>query len=103
MLARAVDWETGLDALTVAPAAETDTTLVTALREATAGLFRVGWQPVELQRVVARHGDPVRGRLVTDAVAAHLRGFRRERVDPRWLLQVDELDARAWWKTDDTY
>jgi len=103
MLARAVDWEAGLDALTVAPAGETDTTLVTALREAADNLFRGGWQPVELQRVVARHGDPVRGRLVTDAVAAHLRGFPRKRVDPRWLAQADELDARAWWKSDDAY
>jgi hypothetical protein len=103
MLTRAVGWETGLDALTVAPAAETDTTLVTVLREAAAGLFRAGWQPVELQRVVTRHGDPVHGRLVADAVAAHLRGFPRELLDPRWLAQAEELDARAWWKTDDAY
>jgi len=103
MLTRAVGWEAGLDALTVAPTVETDTTLVQALRETAGGLFRGGWQPAELQRVVARHGDPVRGRLVTDAVAAYLRGFPRERVDPRWLAQAAELDAQAWWKTDDAY
>jgi hypothetical protein len=103
MLARAVDWEAGLDALTVAPAAEVDAALVVALRKATDGLFRGGWQPVELRRVVARHGVPVQGRLVADAVAAHLRSFPRERVDPRWLAQADELGARVWWSGDDAY
>jgi len=103
MLARTVDWEAGLDRLTVAPITEVDTTLVTALRDAAGALFRGGWQPVELQRVVARQGDPVRARLIADAVAAQLRGFPRRGVDPRWLAQAGELDARAWWSADETY
>src|SRR5689334_7865962 len=103
MLARTVDWEAGLDALTVAPVAEVDPALVTALRDAADGLFRAGWQPVELQRVVARQGDPLHTRLVADAVAAFLRGVPRGRVDPRWLAQAAELDAAAWWDGDDGY
>ena len=103
MLIRAVDWEAGLDALTVAPAADVDVALVSALRAAGDRLFRGGWQPVELQRVVARQGDPAHGRLVADAVAAHLRGFPRGRVDPRWLAQAEELGARVWWNADETY
>jgi len=103
MLARTVDWEAGLDVLTVAPITDVDMTLVAALHDAAGALFRGGWQPLELQRVVARHGEPVRARLVADAVAAYLRGFPRGRVDPRWLAQADELDAHAWWSTDDTY
>jgi Protein of unknown function (DUF2786) len=103
MLTGTVDWETGLDLLTVAPAAEVDTTLVTALREVTAALIRHGWQPVELHRVVGRQGDPVLGRLVTDAVAAHLAPFARKQVDPRWLAQAAELGARVWWSSDPAY
>ena len=99
MLAGSLDWETGLDLLTVGPAAEVDTTLEAAVREAVATLFRHGWQPVELHRVVARHGDPLLGRLVTDAIAGHLAGFDRKQVDPGWLAQVDELGARLWWTT----
>jgi hypothetical protein len=99
MVARTVDWETGLDALTVAPAAEVDPVLVAAVREAAGRLFRGGWQPAELQRVVARQGEPVQEKLVADAVAAHLRGFRRNQVDPRWLAQA----GKVWWGSDDAY
>jgi hypothetical protein len=103
MLAGTVDWETGLDLLTVGPAAEVDATLGTALREKSAALFGAGWQPVELFRVVGRQGDPVLGRLVTDAVAAHLAGFPPAQVDPGWRAQADELGARRWWSADPAY
>jgi len=99
MVAGTLDWETGLDVLTVTPAAEVDPVLLAALREAADRLFRGGWQPTELLRVVARQGDPVRGKLVADAVAAQLRPFPRDRVDPRWLAQA----GKPWWGSDDSY
>lgn len=103
MVTRSVDWETGLVSLTVASAAEVDAVLTAAVNEAVSRLFAGGWQPVELQRAVARNGDPLHGRLVADAVAAYLRGFPRARIDPRWLAQADELGAQVWWGADDTY
>jgi hypothetical protein len=97
-----VGYERGLDALTVAPAAEIDPVLIAVLRDACAALWRGGWQPAELHRVVARRGDPLHPHLVTDAVAAHLRSFAPATVDERWRAQADALGATVWW-TDDTY
>jgi hypothetical protein len=84
-----ISFEDGLDALTVAPAAEVDAALTEALRLAFERLFRGGWQPLELHRVVARRGDPVQGRLVAEAVAAYL--VAKSPVDPRWRAQADDL------------
>jgi hypothetical protein len=103
ILGGAVDYEAGLDALAVTPAADLDPALTAIVHEAGAALFRAGWQPVELHRVVARRGDPVQARLMTDAVAAYLRGFGDGAVDRRWSAQAAELDARVWWSADGAY
>ncbi len=84
-----ISFEAGLDALTVAPAAEVDTALAGALQLAFDRLFRGGWQPVELHRVVARLGDPLQAQLVTEAVDACL--TRVAPIDSRWRAQVAEL------------
>ena len=101
ILGGAVDFETGLDLLAVAPAGEVDPVLTAVVHESVGALVRAGWQPGELHRVVARRGDPVQARLVTDAIAAYLRGYQD--VDPRWLAQADELGARVWWSADGAY
>src|SRR4051794_24921954 len=103
VLSGRLGYEDGLDVLTVAPAAEVDPVLTGALFDAAARLFRNGWQPVELHRVVARRGDPAQAHLIVDAVAAHLRGFKPRAVDPRWRAQAAELDARAWWGADEDH
>lgn len=95
--------EDGLDALAVAPAAEVDPALAAALFDATARLWRGGWQPAELHRVVARRGTGVQPQLIADAVAAYLRGFRAATVDERWRAQADDLEATAWWGDDPGY
>jgi hypothetical protein len=98
-----VGYESGLDALTVAPSAEVDPVLIAVLHGACAALWRGGWQPVELHRVVARRGHPMHAQLVTDAVAAHLRQFPRAAVDERWLAQADGLGASVWWASTAMY
>jgi hypothetical protein len=65
--------------------------------------LRAGWQPAELHRLVTRRGSGVQPHLITDAVAAHLRGFRAKAVDQRWRAQADELGARPWWGDDADY
>ena len=87
----ALAYEAGLDALTVAPAAEVDAALQAALKDVLERLFRGGWQPGELYRVVARLGDPVQGGILAEAVRGHLRRFRD--VDPRWRAQAEDLPA----------
>jgi hypothetical protein len=96
-------YEDGLDTLAVAPAAEVDPALTTALFDATARLWRGGWQPAELHRVVARRGTGVQPHLIADAVAAYLRGFPPKTVDGRWRAQAGELEARPWWGEDAGY
>lgn len=98
-----VGYEDGLDALTLAPAAEVDPALAAALFDAAARLWRGGWQPAELHRVVARRGDPVQAHLIVDAVAAYLRGFAPAYVGERWRSQANDLDARPWWGDDAGY
>jgi hypothetical protein len=98
-----IDADTGLDLLAVAPAAEVDPALTSTLHEAGGSLWRAGWQPVELHRVVVRRGHPRDGGIVADVVAAYLRPFPAVRVDERWLAQADELSARVWWTSDATY
>src|SRR4051794_40793714 len=89
ILGGAVRYEDGIDALTVAPAGDVDAVLAGHLRDAFERLFRAGWQPAELYRVVARQGDPRQGHLVAEAVAARIAGERL--VDPRWRAQAAEL------------
>jgi hypothetical protein len=96
-------FEDGLDALTVAPAAEVDPAVTAALFDATARLWRAGWQPAELHRLVTRRGTGVQPLLIADAVAAYLRGFAPKAVDQRWRQQAAELDARPWWGDDANY
>jgi hypothetical protein len=98
-----IPYEEGLDALAVQPAAEVDRALTGALFEGASRLLTGGWQPAELHRVVARRGDPAWAHLVTDAVAAHLRGFKPRAVDPRWRAQAETLGAKAWWGADGDY
>jgi hypothetical protein len=98
-----VGYETGLDALSIAPSAEVDPALTIALQDACAALWRGGWQPVELHRVVTRRGHPAHADLVTDAAADYLRKFPRAAVDERWLAQADALGADVWWTDTTSY
>lgn len=97
------DYETALDALTVAPAADVDGVLLAALRQASVRLWNGGWQPEELHRVVTRSGQAPIGDLVRDAVAAHLRTFAAGSVDERWRAQAAAIDATVWWTSDAAY
>jgi CBS domain-containing protein len=90
-------YETGLDALTVAPAPEVDRALDVALRERCDRLWQRGWQPGELHRIAVRSGRAPLAELIRDAVAEHLSRFPPDRVDQRWRAQATALDARVWW------
>ncbi|MGC5033753.1 DUF2786 domain-containing protein [Micromonospora sp. DT229] len=103
VLAGAIDYESGLDALAVARSTEVDPELVAVKDEACARLWRGGWQPAELHRVVARRGQPRQADLVTDAVAGYLRQFPAGTVDPRWRAQAEFLGAQVWWSSDARY
>ncbi|WP_045743349.1 DUF2786 domain-containing protein [Actinoplanes rectilineatus] len=82
----ALGHEAALDALTGVTAADVDIAMRVALDAEFDRLFRSGWQPLELQRAVARRGNPLQPPLVADAAAAFLRG--KSPVDPRWQDQA---------------
>ncbi|WP_030438524.1 DUF2786 domain-containing protein [Actinoplanes subtropicus] len=86
-----LSYEDGLDALTVAPAGEVDAELDAAVSQAVDQLFRGGWQPAELYRVVARLGNPLQAHRVTDAARSYFTKFPN--IDPRWRAQVEELPS----------
>ena len=92
-----LSYEDGLDALTVAPARETDAELGAAVAEAVDRLFRSGWQPAELYRVVARLGNPLQAQRVATASKGYITKFSD--IDPRWRAQAEELPA-ATGRTD---
>ena len=101
ILSGATGYEPGLDELTVLPPADVDPVLSAALRDAGARLFRAGWQPVELHRLVTRRSGPDAARLVADAAAALL--HTTAAADPRWTAQAAEIGAERWWPSDEDY
>ncbi|MDR7278563.1 DUF2786 domain-containing protein [Catenuloplanes atrovinosus] len=101
ILSGATAYETGLDELTVLPPADVDPALSAALRRAGERLFRAGWQPVELHRLVTRRSGPDAARLVADAAGALL--HRTPAADPRWAAQAAEIGADRWWTSDADY
>ncbi|GAA1739980.1 DUF2786 domain-containing protein [Luedemannella helvata] len=98
VLAGAARYEPALDTLTVAPAVEVDAVLTESLHDSLATLWRRGWQPVELHRVVARRGHATHARLLSYAIATYLAGFAPDALDERWRAQVDELRAYVMWE-----
>ena len=102
VLAGSVRYEPALDALTVAPAAEVDAALTDVLHDSLGTLWRRGWQPVELHRVVARRGHATHAGLLGYAIAAYVAGFAPDTLDERWRAQVDQLRAYVMWD-DESY
>src|SRR5690348_5802762 len=86
-----LSYEDGLDALTVAPARETEAELGAAVAEAVDRLFRSGWQPAELYRVIARLGNPLQAQQVAEVAKGYIGKFPD--IDPRWRAQAEELPA----------
>ncbi|MCK9876748.1 DUF2786 domain-containing protein [Frankia sp. Ag45/Mut15] len=67
------------------------------------GLWRRGWQPVDLHRIVGRQSDQRHVRLVLDAIAGQLRRYAPATVDERWPAQLSSLGAHVWWEHDDQW
>jgi hypothetical protein len=101
-------FETAVDDLVQAPdldgwRALTERSLTSSLTEAIGGAWRRGWQPADVARVVGRRFGRQHVRLVTDAIAAELSRYPPVTLDPRWPGQLAELDARVWWRPEQSY
>lgn len=68
-----------------------------ALLEAVAGLWKEGWQPVDLFEAIRRRcGAPAVDLLLTVIAADNLR-YAPDSVDRRWAAQLARLEAEPWW------
>lgn len=65
--------------------------------------WEYGWQPADVVRLVRREPPPAETRFAVALIAAEGRRYAPETLDARWVAQLEELDARAWWETDDTF
>jgi hypothetical protein len=65
------------------------------LRSVTVG-WHLGWQPAELVRHLGRVFSLMHERLVTDVIAAEMRGYAAAAIDERWAAQLTALGATKW-------
>lgn len=72
-------------------------TLDVCLRATILTLWRNGWQPADVLRVVARRLKTPHQHLVRAAIAAELSGYAPATMDPRWSAQLAEGDVVVWW------
>jgi hypothetical protein len=80
-----------------------DGALLTMLVTGVTTAWRSGWQPAEVVRQVGRNLGKQEVRLVTDVIAAEMRGYAIATVDERWEAQLSALAAAVWWDRDDHY
>lgn len=72
-------------------------TLDSCLKVTLSALWRNGWQPVDVLRVVARRLKTPHQHLVRAGIAAELSGYAPATLDPRWAGQLAEGDVTLWW------
>jgi hypothetical protein len=61
-----------------------------------------GWQPADVHRYTGRVLGPAEQALAVDVMSLELQRYAAASVHPRWLGQLDELDARVWWTPSQT-
>lgn len=80
-----------------------DRTLVGRLQREVTELWRRGWQPADVVRMANRRFGARHARLVTDIIAAEMRGYATATVDEAWLEQLSGLNAHVWWQDRKNY
>jgi len=66
-------------------------------------VWRRGWQPVDVHRIVHRRAGQRQARLVVDAMAGQMRRYAPATVDDRWTAQLGTLGATVWWDRDENW
>lgn len=74
-------------------------TLITGL----AGLWRDGWQPVDIWQVTRRQVGDRAAEFAVGAIAAETLRHADAARHPRWQAQLGQLGAMQWWPPDETY
>jgi hypothetical protein len=66
-------------------------------------LWRTGWQPADVVRTVRKELKARHGRLAVDMIASEVRRYAAAGLNHRWAAQLNELEARVWWGSDDQW
>jgi hypothetical protein len=69
-------------------------------RTALASVWRGGWLPYDVARLVERRLGAQALALVTDLIAAQVAEYAPASVPERWQEQLRQIDARVWWRGD---
>ena len=81
----------------------TERLLAEYLQSAVSGTWHRGWQPADLVRVVSRRLSNRHVSLTRDAMAAQIQRFAPATIDPQWMSQLSDLEARVWWRPDQNH
>lgn len=74
-----------------------------ALITGLAGLWRDGWQPLDVWQVTRRQVNDGAAEFVVGAIAAEALRHADAARHPRWEAQLAQLGASQWWPPDETY
>jgi Protein of unknown function (DUF2786) len=70
-----------------------DVALVDLVNEQVEAVWRAGWQPIDVVRVLRRNGTELVAVMAADCMAAHLRSFAPSTVDERFPTQLEAIRA----------
>lgn len=74
-----------------------ESSLESCLKYSITTLWKRGWQPVDVLRVVVRDLKAPHQHLTRAGIAEELSGYASATVDPRWSAQLAEAEVTVWW------
>ena len=77
---------------------QVERTLLDRLLGLVTALWRGGWQPADLVRLVGRRLDAAHLLLARDLMAAELAGYAPTTIDRRWADQIAAEVLAVWWE-----
>jgi hypothetical protein len=75
----------------------TEDLLADHLQGAVCLAWETGWQPTDLVRIVSRRLSNRHVDLTRAGIAAQLQRYAPATIDPRWKVELSELEVLVWW------
>jgi Protein of unknown function (DUF2786) len=105
---RSRDWATlgrAIDILAAEPKARIAAEIIAVIEQQIPDLWRNGWQPADLVRLVDRELGKVEAALVRWVIASQAASYADlgARVAPEWMAQLQRVDATRTWDSNAPY